>query len=752
MSTSDLRLYRVASLTLVNAMLFQEILSRTKPVATLRQTLESPDLVDKFSGEWKTIEVEVDFVPIFRIARQVLLSLPATPETYEALRRLADSAIKISRNRVALRHDLMGRIFHRLLADSKFYGAFYTKIPSATLLLGLAINGNSWRVDWSDPKSVGQLQISDLACGTGTLLKAAIEALVDRHVEQSAENGTNAHPDEIHRNLVENSLWGFDLLSSAVHLAASAIAMHDPNIAVKTMHIYSLPLGGSQQKLGSIEFAMDSSLNIQDTLIGASTGPEEATTRKKMGIAVPRLDICTMNPPFTRSVNSNLLFGGVAGAERSDLQAQLQRIVKEKGLKANITAGLGSVFVAIADRMLKDNGVMALVLPKAVLSGLSWEPTRTLLEKYHLQFVICSHEPNNWNFSESTELSETLLVLKKGKSSTKRDTVFVNLWRQPRSSVEALAILRELRVKHPADLERTSGTCEIKTDGQKFGEASKVSLEKNKGLSWALPAAFAQTDLCRMAFNLSKGRIFLPGFGTKGSIKTVALSSVATLGPDGRDIYDGFNLTDSRTTYPAFWGYDKGISKLSQAPNQYLAPLTTPPPGRHLRDANLLWGRAGTLMLPKELWLTTNRVASVVLENDALSNVWWPTRWKSEDEEERLAMERRLALWFNSTLGLFSMLMQREETRGAWIKFPKGWYEPLQVLDLVSLSKSQKRELDKLWSRISDKQLLPFPDIHKDQVRAEIDDVFSKILELPSFNQLREMLSREPMISMVPLD
>lgn len=207
MSSDDLRVIRVASLTLANAMLFQELLSQKSKIKTLGQTASALHISTELERQWKYIEKEIDFVPIFRVAREILLALPATPETERSLRRLAQSAIKISRNRGALRHDLMGRIFHRLLSDAKFYGAFYTKIPSATLLLKLAIDKNTWNVDWSNTESVGQIQIADLACGTGTLLKAAMAAIVDRYIDTTILAVEKAHPDQVHKNLIENSLW-----------------------------------------------------------------------------------------------------------------------------------------------------------------------------------------------------------------------------------------------------------------------------------------------------------------------------------------------------------------------------------------------------------------------------------------------------------------------------------------------------------------------------------------------------------------
>ena len=597
--------------------------------------------------------------------------------------------------------------------------------------------------------------IADLACGTGTLLKAAMGAIVDKHIEESISAGLAARPDEVHRNLVENSLWGFDVLSSAVHLAAAAIAMHDPRITVRRMHLYALPLGGRSQRmraLGSIDFASSKTLHVQKTLIGASIGPEEATSKKKVATSLPSLHLCTMNPPFTRSVYGNLLFGGVSEAERGELQERLREVLDESKLEANITAGLGSAFVAIADRMMTKNGVLALVLPKAVLSGSAWAPTRSIFRGYVLQYVICSHEPKNWNFSESTKLSEVLLVLAKKRRNESGSTKYINLWNQPKTSVEALAVVREAERKTAADLSATTGTCEIRTNGKKFGEMIQLSFHGHNQISWAVPASFAQTDLCRVAYFLSQSKLLLPGLGQISNLKMVKLSDVATLGPDGRDIYDGFSLTSSPTPYPAFWGYNaEELSKLIQVSNQYLCPLTKPLPRRHLRDANLLWSRSGTLMLPKELRLNTSRVAGVVLPTSALSNVWWPTRWLSENDQHRTLMEQRLALWFNSTLGLLTMLMQGQETEGAWMKFPKAWYERLHVLDLNSLTKSQSEALDELWTKVKNQDLLPFPQMSGDQTRKLIDDTFSHMLGIPSLDQLRTMISREPSISMRPI-
>jgi hypothetical protein len=187
--------------------------------------------------------------------------------------------------------------------------------------------------------------------------------------------------------------------------------------------------------------------------------------------------------------------------------------------------------------MMTNDGVLALVLPKTVLSGISWEPTRSIFRKYNLCYVICSHESNNWNFSESTELSEVLLVLAKpNHQGDDRPIVFVNLSNQPRTNIEALSLARSIQQKTPAVLgSEAAGTCEIKNDGRKFGEMIGVNKEQLAAIPWSLPLSFSQTDLCRSAYYIWDNSILIPGIGIVGSIKTTRLSDVAHLGPDGRD-------------------------------------------------------------------------------------------------------------------------------------------------------------------------------------------------------------------------
>jgi len=490
---------------------------------------------------------------------------------------------------------------------------------------------------------------------------------------------------------------------------------------------------------------------VQQTLVGEPAYSAERAIKENNGVdegesvELPDFDIVTMNPPFTRNVYGSLLYGDLNENEREDLMGELRNVRDEQGLKANIRPGIGTIFVALGDRVVKPGGTLSLVLPKTVLSGTDWSKTREILDDYNLRYVVSSHESDNWNFSEETGLSETLLVAQGDRSE--EGTYYVNLWEQPDTSIESLSLSGIIQDADDCELSG-QGVAELRTDGTKYGELIKAKPQNDDSTPWVLPSAFAQTELARTAYYLRDGTAYIPGQGETGEVPFTELNSLVTIGPDGRDVYDGFNTTDSITQYEALWGMDAdSANSLVQGSNQYLSPLSQAKSGRPLRDADTLWGRAGSLMLPKELRLNTNSVASVTLPSKALSNVWWPTRWDGTDESTNRKMEGRLALWLNSSMGILGMLSVRQDTEGPFVKFPKAWWKSVPVLDLDSLEPEDHDMLDELWNDISDNSLDPFPQMDSDDTRKRIDDTFEHILDIDGSDTIREYLSREPVVS-----
>jgi hypothetical protein len=427
------------------------------------------------------------------------------------------------------------------------------------------------------------------------------------------------------------------------------------------------------------------------------------------------------------------------------MQTALKKLVSSRGVPASITAGLGSVFVAAGHQILGPTGKMSLVLPRALLSGVSWKATRLLLgNNYHIKYIIVSHQPGSWNFSENTSLSECLIVADWiGSDVTKKPTKVINLWTKPKSSIEALTVASMVRKETGASLEDPSGSDELRTPLLKYGEMIHVPAEDMRLGNWNEGAAFAQTELCRAAHYLWKGKVFRPGVGTIGKVPMTRLKAIADIGPDRRDIHDGFKPTDQETEYPAFWGHDTtSVQSIAQKPNKHLMALAHAKKGRNLRDAHLLWTRSGRLLISERLRLTTARLVAVRSSEKVLSNTWWPVVADA-------GMDKILALWLNSSLGVLSLIAARVDTEGAWVELKKPILEELLVIDPRELSADTKKKLVAAYDELAKAEIQALPHIAKDEVRGKIDKAVADALGIhDDLSMLRKLLGNEPIISM----
>lgn len=749
---SNVKVAQISGLVLINAMIFQEMLAASNAeVPTLSSVLSEPEIAQSFAGRWQFIIDHINYYSIFHLAKSLLLEISAGAQTLNALKGLASTAHQIVGQGAALRHDLMGRIYHRLLIDAKYLGTYYTSIPAATLLLKLTLRPEAWTTAWQELAQIRKVRISDLSCGTGTLLMAAADAITDNHIEAAVAADQAIEMNALQQALAEDVLYGYDVLPSALHLTASTLALRTVDAPFRRMNLFCLPLGGKDLRLGSVEFLDTATLQMSYDLFGAHITAE---TQQNIGAApLPMLDICVMNPPFTRSVGGNLLFGSAPEKERAAMQKKLKKLLQHPNISANATAGLGAVFVAAADPYIRPGGRIALVLPKAVLSGVAWEKTRLLLCKnYRLEYIVASHDAQRWNFSESTDLSEALLVARKKDNPTEPDerkpVVVVNLWRNPTTSFEALAVAQALIAGEPPSVADGQGALTCTLGEQKFGEALSLPWEDfTKDLNWAFPCNFAQADLLRAAYHLKQGKLWLPGHGQVGRIPLCRLDALGALGPDVRDIHDGFELSPSVTPYPAFWGHEaKSVLSLLQTPNQYLAPLPKAKPGRNLRKVEDLVPLAGKVLIAERLRLNSQRLIAVSLPQKVLASSWWTFYFKEQSLSEQ--HEKALSLWLNSSLGFLQFIANRVDTEGAWVKFKKPNLAAMPVLDLRVVSAAQLETFSAAFDRLCRCTLQPFPQMRLDPVRAELDQVMAEAFGLPDFAIVRTLLAQEPVVCM----
>ncbi len=120
------------------------------------------------------------------------------------------------------------------------------------LLARLALTEDT--VNWSDADVLAKLKIIDPACGTGTLLMAAMHAIRDRH-EHSA--GAAADSALLHLALVEDVLYGLDINRHGVQLAACNLTLGNPRVDYSRMNLFTMrhgPQPNGKTKAGSLEF------------------------------------------------------------------------------------------------------------------------------------------------------------------------------------------------------------------------------------------------------------------------------------------------------------------------------------------------------------------------------------------------------------------------------------------------------------------------------------------------------------------
>ncbi len=282
------------------------------------------------------------------------------------------------------------------------------------------------------------------------------------------------------------------------------------------------------------------------------------------------------------------------------------------------------------------------MLPITVCTGPSWEQTRSLIEKdFVLDIVITSHDPLRWNFSDSTDLSEALLIATRRSDespSAEHRTVFVNLWQNPDGVLDAHRVAQAITTTVPARLEET-GTALLEVDGLHIGEVFSISESNFTGKKWP-GVQFARADVVRSALKLlDDSKVWVPGEMGTAEVPLCRLDGLGQVGPDRHRLVDGFDRTSSTTAYPLVEGHDTEQRKsLICSPDAYLSPLTKPRGGQRPGYGNHLWQMAGRLLIAERLWLETTRVVAMWSETRVLSNVWWPIRVEDAAVEKGLVV------------------------------------------------------------------------------------------------------------------
>ncbi len=775
---------RMAMVILVNAFMFHEHLAGGPGELGKVRTLSALEFADHDNGlqipelleDWNKI-LKVNYWPIFDIAYRILKAIPNIQHNL-FLSQLSRTAGALMSNGLMRSHDLTGTVFQKLISDRKFLAAFYTTPASAALLVGLAVNEYTLLSDgdWSNPDAVAGLRIADFACGTGTLLSSAYQRISQIH-ELHGGNTKVIHPQMMARALV-----GCDILPAAAHLTAAMLAGAYPQKQYDESAIFTAPYGvqaDGEVKLGSIDLLRDMALlegsEITAKAIEATQGADVDIWRYAPHGS---FDMVIMNPPFTRpnnferripdTPNPNFAAFGATAAEQKTMAKAAK--VLTKNTVAHGSAGEASTFLALADKKLKIDGMLALVMPVTLLSGSSWEKCRTRLAGAYDGLILISNLgviSGEVSFSADTGMGECLVIGRRsGRPSTR--ATFVFLHDSPSYSIHGLTIAQQIRqMMRDKTLRRLedgpSGGNAILFGDDRVGQAIDAPLPSSGG--WKL-ARIADLSLAQSAYQLaSEKRLWLPT-QTEADTLEITMTTIEPIGRIGpyhlqvsRGYPDGsrrpFVLRplqgDEIPTYPILSAHeaDRERTMTFEADHDGIPYRPSLQPERELADIEIarVYASASHCHSNLDFRFNSQSTAMQFTERKTIGGRAWISIQLPTVEQEKA-----LTLWGNTLLGLLMFWWHSSKQHPGRGILTKTTLATLPVLDVTALSPSQLTQAATLFDDLKHLPLKPLHELDSDENRRTLDRRFyCEVLGLPEsilgpLDVLRRKLSREPSI------
>ena len=192
-------------------------------VGRLHEVATGAEPVKVLSEAWTAV-LRYDYEPVFRPALDVLEALAAADAqggVNQAVRAVAAWAHENAEVYVSMGMEYAGELFSRVLGNQASDGAYFTRQPAARLLAELALDATG-ETAWAARGTWRRLKMADLACGSGTLLNAYLEAVKDRIRRSGGDERSAA---EFHKYAVERLVTGLDINPVSLQMAAGRMTL-----------------------------------------------------------------------------------------------------------------------------------------------------------------------------------------------------------------------------------------------------------------------------------------------------------------------------------------------------------------------------------------------------------------------------------------------------------------------------------------------------------------------------------------------
>ena len=763
----------MTSTIIINALAYQQNLdgrSGIKGLEQVRQETAGKRLTkDAVIKEFDNI-LSVNFWPIFHIAKELLLQIPAATANriLEPMAHTADGIIQATRH-----NDIAGTLFQRLIADRKTLKTYYTTPEATTLLAHLAIPDD---LDWADPETLKRYSIADYACGSGGIMLASYQRVRDLH----RLHGGN--PDDHHAHMMKECLTAGDIMPAAVHLTASLLSSVAPTTPYEGTRCILFPFGGQRETDKNGRLVTDSSgnpvkktdnkgkplvslgsialLSLRGPAVQAVLPPDEQAALSAHGERRPIEVVMTpvsqslvaMNPPFT-SPTKHAPFGstdhieptnpafaafGTSDAEQKQMKRLERRLGKNTISDGN--AGLGTTFTAIAHNMAAASGHIALVLPTSAMLGgsydtdkaqaYSWQRLRNLLWEHYVDIVVVSiAQPDKKSsaFSADSDYPDCMVIAKRisrGELAS-RHAHFVNIEAAPATKLESQETARAIKAAI-ANSTNPGTSSRITIGDEEIGFARYESIQRHQ--RWTT-VRVSNVGLVDRAKKLASGQLILPQRAEPILIPMTRAGRLGEVGPVDRDIIarptspfvkrDGH---DSNSEYPMLWNHTKRPQK-GQPLNPQDKMLTDPDSYAEVttgyeKAAQAMWDTHAThLHINRDFQFNANPTAAAFTQRASLGGRAWPTlKARSPD------CEKTLCVWFNSTLGLICYWMESNRNQDGRGGFTVTAIPDIPVLDTSKLSAKQLKAAVDIFDTLQSQILLPANQAWEDPVRQKLDE------------------------------
>ena len=677
--------------------------------------------------------------------------------TKKALGRLIEAVGVIEDADLGQHISVGAELFPKLAADRKQSAAFYTRPAAAELLASLTIRRSDKQIpEWAASDLLRKSIVADLACGTGTLLRAGYMRVQALH---EWAGGTEQSLAELHRGAMEFGLRGTDISRIAAHLTSSSLASIGKEESCGATQVRWVKVGGVPTKTGALEYLAGS---VADDLFGLSQGGAGGVKREVSSVEVLHgsVDWILMNPPYSRTRGGQSAFDltGLTKADRKRCQKRWGMLMT--GEPAQLRAGMAASFLVLAKHKAKlGSGRIGFVLPLTCAFADSWKETREMVEAEFKEIVVIATAIGSSTqpvaFSADTGMEEMLLVATRRKTTRKgsRAVLYcVTLYEPCTRNGEAREVGRAIKIAK-AQCARAGITRPVAVGSSKIG-CITVTHTKGDGSPWNM-VGVTHGGLALAADALTRGTIDhivstqIPlgvEMGTIEEIFDVGPTHDLLGHPKGGDPRGAFEFHQVTSNTDAI-GRDRALWRADAKRQRSLRVLPThkgvaPPGVGSTKQRKRMRLTASTLFYARNLRWTSQALLAAWTAQPTLGGRGW-TALKHEDARVRKAF----ALWWNSTLGMIVHWTQGQRTQSGRSTTQIGALRKIPCPRLDRLSYAALELATARFDALCDRVLRPAKDAVVDSVRHEID---AAMLEMFEIHKEGMLLQRGPDSELVP--